>query len=165
MCENYVLDTTCPSFDCRNIIHYQTWIYCELRMRKKLQKILNISNFFGVLKNSICLLLLKTHFCVVLGSSTQGWLKDVYKTTGKMSAYLFCIAVSDFESEKSDAGLWVKPVRIFGPPPYMRAGAGKYSPNLTAKFMTALENYFRVPYTFPKMDKIAVPHFLSGMIN
>ncbi|ODN01106.1 Aminopeptidase N [Orchesella cincta] len=95
----------------------------------------------------------------------QGWVKDMYKRTLKMSTYLFAVAVSDFEVEEAAPGHYTKPVKVWGPPPYMQAGAGKYSPDLTAKLMTALENYFRVPYTFPKMDKISVPHFGGGAME
>lgn len=79
-----------------------------------------------------------------------------------MSTYLFAIAVSDFVSEEAKPGLYRKPVQVWGPPPLMRAGAGSYSPDVTARLLTAMEDYFQVPYTFPKMDKIACPHFLSG---
>ncbi|CAL8126792.1 unnamed protein product [Orchesella dallaii] len=95
----------------------------------------------------------------------QGWVKDVYHRTLKMSTYLFAVAVSDFEMEEAAPGHYTKPVKVWGPPPYMQVGAGKYSPDLTAKLMTALESYFRIPYTFPKMDKISVPHFGSGAME
>lgn len=91
-----------------------------------------------------------------------GWLKDTFHRTEYMSTYLICIAVSDFEMEEASPGLYRKPVRVWGPPPYMRIGAGSYSPDITAKLLTALEDYYQVNYTFPKMDKIAIPHFSSG---
>lgn len=82
-----------------------------------------------------------------------------------MSTYLFAVAVSDFEKEDATPGFYSKPVSVWGPPPLMQAGAGKYSPDITAKLLTALENYFDVEYTFPKMDKIGVPHFGGGAME
>jgi aminopeptidase N len=97
--------------------------------------------------------------------SLPGWVRDTFNRTEKMSTYLFAIAVSDFESEDAASGLYSKPVKVWGPPPYIQSGAGKYSPDVTAKLMASLESYFQVDYTFPKMDKFAVPHFSSGAME
>ncbi|CAG7731834.1 unnamed protein product [Allacma fusca] len=95
------------------------------------------------------------------------WDKDIYKKTDPMSTYLVAIAVSDYDSEEASAGLFNKPVTIWGPPPMMAEpqNGGKYAADLSANLMAYFEDYLQKPYTFSKMDKFAVHDFSAGAME
>ncbi|RWS22265.1 hypothetical protein B4U80_00248, partial [Leptotrombidium deliense] len=90
--------------------------------------------------------------------------KTVFQKTPKMSTYLVCFVVGDYDFvEKSTPGGGVK-VRI-----YTRIGRkeeGLFALNVAVKSVVYLQNYLGVNYTLPKLDIVGVrDHDASAMEN
>ncbi|OXA52535.1 aminopeptidase Ey [Folsomia candida] len=94
-----------------------------------------------------------------------GWVRDRYLPTVPMSSYLICFAVSDFTMEAANTSIYSKPVHVWGPPPLMERGNGRFSPDFSAKLMSFFETYYRIEYALPKMDKISIPDYSSGAME
>lgn len=97
---------------------------------------------------------------------SENWVKDVYHTTLKMSSYLIALVVSDYTSDEADPLILNgKPVKAWGPPPLMSKGGGVYASTLSANLIKFFQTYLEIDYTFPKMDKVAIPDFSAGAME
>ncbi|HVX66058.1 MAG TPA: M1 family aminopeptidase [Bryobacteraceae bacterium] len=87
-----------------------------------------------------------------------------FAETRPLPSYLLAMAVGPFEAvEAGTAGAQHVPLRIITPRG-MRSQA-KYAAEVTPQILTALENYFGIPYPYTKLDSIAVPLFFGAMEN
>ncbi|PKU47781.1 thyrotropin-releasing hormone-degrading ectoenzyme [Limosa lapponica baueri] len=59
-----------------------------------------------------------------------------------------------------------KEVRLYARPDAIRRGSGDYALNITRRLIEFYEDYFKVPYSLPKLDLLAVPkHPYAAMEN
>lgn len=82
--------------------------------------------------------------------------------TVKMSTYLICFIVSQFEFKyegKSGIGNNVT-IAVWSRPDYINSTA--YAYNTTYEMLTFFEEFLRVPYPMPKLDNFAIPDYGSG---
>lgn len=80
----------------------------------------------------------------------------IFEQTKPLPSYLVAFGVGPFEYV--DAGFAGKnhvPVHIVTPKG--RADEAKYAAEVTATILTRLEDYFGVPYPYPKCDQVAIP--------
>ncbi|CAG7825938.1 unnamed protein product, partial [Allacma fusca] len=92
-----------------------------------------------------------------------GWFWDHYEPTERMTTYLLCMIVSDFEYTEANPGIYPKPVKAWAPS-HLIEGT-KFAATTMATILSHYEKLFRHPYTFPKMDSIYIPQFPSGAME
>jgi len=87
-----------------------------------------------------------------------------FAETPPLPGYLVAIAVGD--TELVDAGTaGRKNIRIRIAVPRGRSAEAKYAAETTSTIINLLENYFGVPYSYEKLDEVAVPLFGGAMEN
>ncbi len=85
-----------------------------------------------------------------------------FEQTRPLPSYLVAFAVGPFEAV--DAGHAGKtPLRIITP--RGMADRAKYAAEVTPQLLSALEDYYGIPYPYGKLDSIAVPLFGGAMEN
>jgi alanyl aminopeptidase len=100
-----------------------------------------------------------------LSETESGGMKVVrFAETRPLPSYLVAMAVGPFEAvDAGKAGSRQVPLRIITP--RGMADRAKYAAEVTPQLLTVLENYFGIPYQYPKLDSIAVPLFGGAMEN
>jgi hypothetical protein len=86
-----------------------------------------------------------------------------FETTPLMSTYLVCIVIGDIKKNKSELvrdDLYVNGYYFNETKNLM-----KTSIKITAQAIKYYEKIFKIKYTLPKMDIIAIPNFLSGAME
>jgi len=106
---------------------------------------------------------------VVQSTPERGMTRWVFETTKPLPTYLVALAVGPLDIV--DAGD-IPPNRVRSQPLHLRGAAAKgegarmkYALSLTPAVIDALENYYGVPYPFPKLDMLAVPDFSAGAME
>ncbi len=101
----------------------------------------------------------------ISASDEANGLKTVrFAETRPLPSYLVAFAVGPFEVvDAGRAGKSQVPLRIITPKG--RADQARYAADVTGQILDTLENYFGVPYAYPKLDSIAVPLFFGAMEN
>jgi len=82
-----------------------------------------------------------------------------FETTPKMSTYLIAFAIGDFdcvEKTNSDGVL----VRVFTPKG--KKEQGMFALNLAADALVYYKEYFKIPYSLPKLDLVPIQEFPIG---
>src|SRR3989344_3573320 len=95
--------------------------------------------------------------------SIQGNKKTVqFKTTPKMSTYLFYLGIGDFEfAEDNYKNIKLRIVTTKG-----KSKNTKFALEHTKKYIEYFENYSEIPYPLEKLDLLAIPDFtVAGMEN
>ncbi|KAL6621949.1 peptidase family M1-domain-containing protein [Neocallimastix sp. 'constans'] len=87
--------------------------------------------------------------------------KYIFENSVKMSTYLVAFVVSDFKcvSDKYnsiDINVYSRPDQIENT---------KYALDITIKILKFYENLYRIPYSLPKLDLIAIPKFSFGAME
>ncbi|KAJ8281412.1 hypothetical protein GJAV_G00067380 [Gymnothorax javanicus] len=79
-----------------------------------------------------------------------------------MSTYLVCFAVHQFTyvERRSSRGI---PLRIYAQP--LQIATAEYAADVTKIIFDHFENYFKMNYSLPKLDKIAIPDFGTGAME
>ncbi|KAE8615641.1 hypothetical protein XENTR_v10008572 [Xenopus tropicalis] len=94
-----------------------------------------------------------------------GWVTDHFSQTPLMSTYYLAWAVCNFTFKEAVTQSGVV-VRLYARPDAIRRGSGDYALNITKRLLEFYEDYFRVPYSLPKLDLLAVPkHPYAAMEN
>lgn len=87
-----------------------------------------------------------------------------FETTRPLPTYLLAVAVGPFEVvDAGTAGRNETPIRIITPRGETAKAA--WAAEATGPILELLEDYFDLPYPFPKLDQIALPNFLGAMEN
>lgn len=82
-----------------------------------------------------------------------------------MSTYYLAWAVCNFTYREANTRSGVV-VRLYARPDAVRRGSGDYALNITKRLLEFYEDYFKVPYSLPKLDLLAVPkHPYAAMEN
>ncbi|XP_053111820.1 thyrotropin-releasing hormone-degrading ectoenzyme isoform X2 [Hemicordylus capensis] len=95
----------------------------------------------------------------------DGWVTDHFSQTPLMSTYYLAWAVCNFTYRETTTKNGVA-VRLYARPDAIRRGSGDYALNITRRLIEFYEDYFKVPYSLPKLDLLAVPkHPYAAMEN
>ncbi|XP_062347187.1 thyrotropin-releasing hormone-degrading ectoenzyme [Cinclus cinclus] len=95
----------------------------------------------------------------------DGWVTDHFSQTPLMSTYYLAWAVCNFTYKETVTKSGVI-VRLYARPDAIRRGSGDYALNITRRLIEFYEDYFKVPYSLPKLDLLAVPkHPYAAMEN
>ncbi|XP_040507032.1 thyrotropin-releasing hormone-degrading ectoenzyme isoform X2 [Gallus gallus] len=95
----------------------------------------------------------------------DGWVTDHFSQTPLMSTYYLAWAVCNFTYRETITKSGVV-VRLYARPDAIRRGSGDYALNITRRLIEFYEDYFKVPYSLPKLDLLAVPkHPYAAMEN
>ncbi|XP_074482007.1 thyrotropin-releasing hormone-degrading ectoenzyme-like [Sebastes fasciatus] len=98
-------------------------------------------------------------------SDENGWLTNRFARTPRMSTYYLAWAVCNFTYREttSDGGVTI---RLYARPDAISSGAGDYALHITKRLLGFYQDYFKVQYSLPKLDLLAVPkHPYAAMEN
>ncbi|MGV8142639.1 MAG: M1 family metallopeptidase [Candidatus Pacearchaeota archaeon] len=87
--------------------------------------------------------------------------KVIFKTTPKMSVYLFYLGVGDFEFLE-DNYKGVK-LRVVTTP--SKSDKGRFALEQTKKYLEFFEKYSEIPYPLEKLDLLAIPDFSAAAME
>ncbi|XP_060101068.1 thyrotropin-releasing hormone-degrading ectoenzyme isoform X2 [Heteronotia binoei] len=95
----------------------------------------------------------------------DGWVTDHFSQTPLMSTYYLAWAVCNFTYRETTTKNGVI-IRLYARSDAIRRGSGDYALNITRRLIEFYEDYFKVPYSLPKLDLLAVPkHPYAAMEN
>ncbi|KAJ8411239.1 hypothetical protein AAFF_G00172450 [Aldrovandia affinis] len=95
----------------------------------------------------------------------EGWVTDHFFRTPRMSTYYLAWAVCNFTYKETftDSGV---AIRLYARPNAIERGSGDYALHITKRLLQFYEDYFKVKYSLPKLDLLAVPkHPYAAMEN
>ncbi|XP_067110844.1 LOW QUALITY PROTEIN: thyrotropin-releasing hormone-degrading ectoenzyme-like [Osmerus mordax] len=98
-------------------------------------------------------------------ANDDGWVTNAFSRTPRMSTYYLAWAVCNFTYREAltDSGVLI---RLYARPDAIASGAGDYALHITKKMLQFYEDYFKVKYSLPKLDLLAVPkHPYAAMEN
>jgi alanyl aminopeptidase len=99
----------------------------------------------------------------------DGWKKVSFKRTEALPSYLIAFAVGPWDVPQgpdiAPNGARTAPIRLRGIAAQGQGGRMKYSLANTPAIVTALEDYFGIPYPFDKLDNVAAPDFWAGAME
>ena len=88
--------------------------------------------------------------------------KIAFLPTPKMSTYLLCWCIGEFDSVAAltKGGVLCK---CYAPPG--KGELGRFALDVAVKTLDLFDDFFRVPYPLPKMDMIAIMDFAAGAME
>ncbi|XP_076074224.1 glutamyl aminopeptidase-like [Mytilus galloprovincialis] len=95
-------------------------------------------------------------------SEDNSLMKTDFKVSVKMSTYLVCFIVCDFDHLENTTKHGVK-VRTYATPD--RVNQTKFALDIAVHTMELYQDLFGVPYPLPKQDMIGIPNFVSGAME
>lgn len=98
-------------------------------------------------------------------SEEDGWVTEYFSRTPRMSTYYLAWAVCNFTFKETvtDSGITI---RLYARPDAIQRGSGDYALHITKRLLGFYEDYFKVKYSLPKLDLLAVPkHPYAAMEN
>ncbi|XP_048829081.1 thyrotropin-releasing hormone-degrading ectoenzyme-like [Brienomyrus brachyistius] len=95
----------------------------------------------------------------------DGWVTNHFARTPRMSTYYLAWAVCNFTYKETVTESGVV-IRLYGRPNAIQRGSGDYALQITKRLLQFYEEYFKVKYSLPKLDLLAVPkHPYAAMEN
>ncbi|KAM4523732.1 thyrotropin-releasing hormone-degrading ectoenzyme-like isoform 2-T2 [Fundulus diaphanus] len=95
----------------------------------------------------------------------DGWVTNRFARTPRMSTYYLAWAVCNFTYRETQTSGGVT-IRLYARPDAIASGAGDYALHITKRLLGFYEDYFKVQYSLPKLDLLAVPkHPYAAMEN
>lgn len=98
-------------------------------------------------------------------ADSDGWVTNHFSQTPRMSTYYLAWAVCNFTYREAltDSGVLI---RLYARPDAIAKGAGDYALRITKRMLQYYEDFFKVKYSLPKLDLLAVPkHPYAAMEN
>ncbi|XP_022527297.2 thyrotropin-releasing hormone-degrading ectoenzyme [Astyanax mexicanus] len=95
----------------------------------------------------------------------DGWVTNHFSRTPRMSTYYLAWAVCNFTYREAvtDSGVVI---RLYARPDAIQSGSGDYALHITKRLLHFYQDYFKVKYSLPKLDLLAVPkHPYAAMEN
>ncbi|KAL4641471.1 thyrotropin-releasing hormone-degrading ectoenzyme-like [Arapaima gigas] len=93
------------------------------------------------------------------------WVTDHFSRTPRMSTYYLAWAVCNFTYKETFTRSGVL-IHLYARPNAISQGYGDYALNITRRLLHFYEDYFKVKYSLPKLDLLAVPkHPYAAMEN
>ncbi|XP_004386516.2 thyrotropin-releasing hormone-degrading ectoenzyme [Trichechus manatus latirostris] len=89
----------------------------------------------------------------------DGWVTDHFSQTPLMSTYYLAWAICNFTYRETTTKSGVV-VRLYARPDAIRRGSGDYALHITKRLIEFYEDYFKVPYSLPKLgyyDSVLYP--------
>lgn len=83
------------------------------------------------------------------------YVTTVFEETPSMQTYLLSFTVSNFDSISSNSTHI--PIRLFARPVSIAAGEANDALRTSELMLTTMEEHFKIPYSLPKSDMIAIP--------
>lgn len=101
-------------------------------------------------------------------SPEAGWVRHVFAKSPPLPTYLVGFSVGPFASLEGTIAPTAErsrpiPLRVLLP--RAEIGQGKFALDNTAKIIRLLEDFYGLPYPFPKLDQIGLPLMKGGMEN
>ncbi|XP_030626829.1 glutamyl aminopeptidase isoform X2 [Chanos chanos] len=93
---------------------------------------------------------------------SDGINRTTFKKSVKMSTYLVCFAVHQFDFVERISARGI-PLRIYAQPRQIHTA--EYAADVTKIIFDYFEEYFAMPYSIEKLDKIAIPDFGTGAME
>lgn len=90
---------------------------------------------------------------------------DEYEETELMPTYLVAISINEFEMVASDPLPNQVDFRTWARPNAIQDGLAEYSKLVGSRTLQFYDDFFLIPYPYPKMDQIATPSYGGGMEN
>uniref|UniRef100_A0A665UBQ7 Aminopeptidase n=1 Tax=Echeneis naucrates TaxID=173247 RepID=A0A665UBQ7_ECHNA len=98
-------------------------------------------------------------------SDEDGWVTNRFARTPRMSTYYLAWAVCNFTYKETQTNSGVT-IRLYARPDAVASGAGDYALDITRRLLGFYQDYFKVQYSLPKLDLLAVPkHPYAAMEN
>ena len=98
----------------------------------------------------------------VIEEKPEGAMKTVsFGETPVMSSYLLALGIARFESKEIQVGQ----TRVCVFTPRGQLSLGDFSLKVTAAVLPLLNDYFDLPYPYPKLDLVCVPDFAMGAME
>uniref|UniRef100_A0A8C1PCZ0 Aminopeptidase n=2 Tax=Cyprinus carpio TaxID=7962 RepID=A0A8C1PCZ0_CYPCA len=98
-------------------------------------------------------------------SDEDGWVTNHFSRTPRMSTYYLAWAVCNFTYREAVADNGVV-IRLYARPDAIQSGSGDYALHITKRLLQFYQDYFKVKYSLPKLDLLAVPkHPYAAMEN
>ncbi|XP_056133553.1 thyrotropin-releasing hormone-degrading ectoenzyme-like [Lampris incognitus] len=95
----------------------------------------------------------------------DGWVTNQFARTPRMSTYFLAWVVCNFTYRETHTHNGVM-IRLYARPDAISSGAGEYALQITQRLLGFYQDYFKVPYSLPKLDLLAVPkHPYAAMEN
>ncbi|XP_065130822.1 thyrotropin-releasing hormone-degrading ectoenzyme-like [Paramisgurnus dabryanus] len=98
-------------------------------------------------------------------SDEDGWVINHFSRTPRMSTYYLAWAVCNFTYREAvtDNGIVI---RLYARPDAIQSGSGDYALHIAKRLLQFYQDYFKVKYSLPKLDLLAVPkHPYAAMEN
>ncbi|XP_016349241.1 thyrotropin-releasing hormone-degrading ectoenzyme [Sinocyclocheilus anshuiensis] len=98
-------------------------------------------------------------------SDEDRWVTNHFSRTPRMSTYYLAWAVCNFTYREAvtDSGVVI---RLYARPDAIQSGSGDYALHITKRLLHFYQDYFKVKYSLPKLDLLAVPkHPYAAMEN
>ncbi|OQR67760.1 puromycin-sensitive aminopeptidase-like [Tropilaelaps mercedesae] len=92
----------------------------------------------------------------------EGWTRTTFEPTPKMSTYLVCFVVGQYDYVEA---LSARSVRVRVYTPIAKKDQGKFALDMAVKSLDFYEDYFKIPYPLSKIDLIAIPDFAMGAME
>lgn len=86
-----------------------------------------------------------------------------FQRTAKMSTYLVAYAVGSFDSVNGMSKDGKTMVKMNTP--LHRSNDGRFGLNVSINSLNFFSNYFKIPYSLPKLDLLTVPNFDAGAME
>uniref|UniRef100_A0A8C9S2E7 Aminopeptidase n=2 Tax=Scleropages formosus TaxID=113540 RepID=A0A8C9S2E7_SCLFO len=95
----------------------------------------------------------------------DGWVTNHFSRTPRMSTYYLAWAVCNFTYREAFTESGVV-IRLYARPNAIERGSADYALQITKRLLHFYEDYFKVKYSLPKLDLLAVPkHPYAAMEN
>ncbi|XP_068442751.1 thyrotropin-releasing hormone-degrading ectoenzyme [Clinocottus analis] len=95
----------------------------------------------------------------------DGWRTNRFARSPRMSTYIVAWAVCNFTYRETQTEDGVT-IRLYARPDAIASGAGDYGLHITKRLLGFYQDYFKVQYSLPKLDLLAVPkHPYAAMEN
>ncbi|OQR67756.1 puromycin-sensitive aminopeptidase-like [Tropilaelaps mercedesae] len=92
----------------------------------------------------------------------EGWTRTRFERTPKMSTYLVCFVVGQYDYIEALSARSVR-VRIYTP--VGKKEQGRFALDMAVKSLNFFEDFFKVPYPLNKIDLIGIPDFPIGAME
>lgn len=93
----------------------------------------------------------------------RGFVITKFQRIPSMQTYLLAFTVSDFIYVEDNTV--VPPQKIYARMEAINDGEAAFALEISPEIMLTCEKYFKLNYTFPKMDQIAITDFSAGAVS
>ncbi|KAJ8335466.1 hypothetical protein SKAU_G00388080 [Synaphobranchus kaupii] len=111
-------------------------------------------------KGSIALSNMPQKEQVEMDMDGEDWLITEFYPTKKMSTYILCFVVFNFESKETNYGSYI--LKTWARPEAIAAGHVDYAHSITGNILDFFEEYSGIKYPLGKLDQVGIQRFGAG---